>query len=78
MKQKFILFSPWLLKSPGSLEAQMPTLIQSILDEKGLRLEMSGSDSRVLVTGSGLKDGDVICHCPCAFFSNLSCTERCL
>lgn len=62
-------------KAFSSLEHHLVPLIQTQLDQRNLRLEMSvaaGSESRVLATRSGLKDGDLICHCPCAFFSHLT------
>ena len=56
-------------RSYTSLEAEMPRLIQTILDLQALRLEMSEAGSRVLVTQRGLKDGEVVTWCPSAFFS---------
>ncbi len=59
-----------------NLIEQMPLIMQRQLDSTGLTLMVEGENRYLAAGRSGAKDGDVLCDCPCIFFSHLASQKR--
>ena len=55
---------------PTNLVEQMPLIMQRQLDSTGLTLMLEGENRYLAAGRGGAKDGDLLCDCPCIFFSH--------